>query len=131
MISSSTCLDFVIKQKNLIDKRSDDIDRRSSVPNGFLMTRNNFDGRNKIPSEPNSNKTMLVELRRLASEDCSIKIVSGNMIELRLSLKFQDDVYRTLRSYFPEEFLNYLKDTYYSVRYQVIFTKRIHENIFF
>lgn len=112
MISSSTCLDFVIQQKNLIDKRSDDIDRRSSVPNGFLMTRNNSDGRNKTPSELNSNKTMHVELRRLASEDCSIKIVSGNMIELRLSLKFQDDVYRTLRSYFPEEFLNYLKDNF-------------------
>ena len=51
-----------------------------------------------------------LEIRRLAAEDCSIKKVSGNMIELRLNLKFQDEVFRTLCSYFPEDFLNYLKD---------------------
>jgi len=103
--SSSTCLDFVIQQKNLIDN----IDRRASAP--FLITRNNSDSNIKGSSnhgQSPSNRPL--ELRRLAAEDCSIKKVSGNMIELRLNLKFQDEVFRTLCSYFPEDFLNYLKD---------------------
>ena len=119
-ISSTSCLDFVLQQKHIIDS----IDRRLSVPSGFLMTRNKSDSNLKrhyvnttgpCPEqngEDSKSSLPLVECRRLASENCTIKMTPGEMIELRLSLKFNDEVCRSLRSYFPRDFLNYLKDDY-------------------
>lgn len=96
----STHLDFVLKQSHFID-----LDRRLSVP----LPTTDIDIELSPPQQSSISKVH--ETRRLASETCTIntKTTHGFMIELELTLKFQDDVCRTLRAYFPEEFLEYFQ----------------------
>ncbi len=117
-ISSSTCLEFVLQQKQLIDNRScllnlnnssnDDINNKKEDNNS--SNNNN----NKSINNINNNITMLddnlvkelTEFRRINSEICTISFKEDEtkMIELNLKLKFEDNLQRNLQCFFPNHF---------------------------
>ncbi len=119
-IAPSTCLDFVIEQKKIIDRRSsvNEIDTLSSRRSLFKASESTDaaikeeddyargDGMSRFKYPP--------ELRRLVSETCMLKLSEAdpNMIELNVDLKFNDSLTRQLQSYFPMDFLTYLKHDY-------------------
>jgi hypothetical protein len=114
-IAPSTCLDFVIEQKKIIDRRSSMNDMELlSTRRSFLKPSESGDGAIKEESNNQSPDKIVnpsfkypLELRRLVSETCTLKLSESdpNMIELNVYLKFNDGLTRQLQSYFPMEFL--------------------------
>lgn len=146
-IAPSTCIDFVIQAKQIIDRRtssvgmitepelSSSVNARKSV---FKSSENLLANGNSVSSDQlgSSDDTFMnesggggvssdsppqssiikypIENRRLTSESCQVKISENDssMIQLSLELKFNDGLSRSLHSYFPIEFLDYLKHDY-------------------
>lgn len=115
-ISSTSCLDFVIQQKQIIDRRSSvssylNIPRHLSRKSSQDLKFNEIADQNVSMSPKESTLRLLIENRRLASESCVIRRSEKhpNMIELCLNLRFNDNLSRSLQSYFPVDFLNYLR----------------------
>ena len=141
-IPPSTCIDFVLEQKKMIDRRSSsaalflnlnelELPQKNSSSSSVLKAApsENEPGREETAvcchpisesSEENSsndinlgssaNVKYPVENRRLTYEDCEIK--SQDVIELNVSLKFDDGMSRQLQSFFSIDFLNYLRCDY-------------------
>lgn len=107
-VSSSSCLDFVIQQKQIIDRRSSFIAgyERSGSTNCLNMVEN---GDLLAKEDPNLFKYP-IETRRIKQEGCSIKILDyESQIQLTVDLVFDDKLSRSLKSVFPISFLNYFK----------------------
>jgi hypothetical protein len=142
-IAPSTCLDFVIEQKKIIDRRSsvalftNDSESFNNLRRGLFRS-SEFDIKEETSSlkECYNNLDVIddsaiagslkypLESRRLVSETCELRLTdetdcSESMIELCVDLKFNDGLTRHLQSYFPIGFLSYLRqDTASAGRYE-------------
>lgn len=131
-ITSSTCLEFVMQQKQIIDIRSSLL----NINNNFLNDPNerkdlativlpSYDEEclNKIDEIESSkaqcskglNNDLVKEFcepRRISSEECFVKVKDdeSQMIELNLRFRFDDDSQRNLQCYFPDNFFLLLEN---------------------
>lgn len=131
-ITSSTCLEFVMQQKQIIDIRSSLL----NINNNFLNDPNerkdlativlpSYDEEclNKIDEIESSkaqcskglNNDLVKEFcepRRISSEECFVKVKDdeSQMIELNLRFRFDDDSQRNLQCYFPDHFFLLLEN---------------------
>ncbi|CAF0727207.1 unnamed protein product [Brachionus calyciflorus] len=109
-ISSSSCIDFVLQQKQIIERRSSEMNSNEH--------KNSINSLTKIDSEEIFNKeedTILskypVETRRVIKEDCSINFIDSSLIEICLNLIYDDCLTRDLKSMFRIDFLDHIKPT--------------------
>ncbi|RNA20812.1 hypothetical protein BpHYR1_007305 [Brachionus plicatilis] len=107
-VSSTSCLDFVIQQKQIIDRRSSCMIgyERSGSTNCLDM----IDNCEQVAKEDPSLFKYPIETRRVRQEECNIKILDyDSQVQFTVDLVFDDRLSRSLTSVFPVSFLNYFK----------------------
>ena len=129
-ISSNTCLEFMLQQKQLIDRRSSlfnnnngslgETSKEYSSCTKLLSLFNEAKNEDECGDSSrldNSSVRELIETRRISAEACTLHIINdaAQKIELNLKLKFSDNLERSLQCFFPSNFF-VLVDNFEMVR---------------